>query len=94
MTDAHIHRQINNRLIRIESKLVRGFEELCVNIDADQDWLRVDDVRRQVHVQTIGRSLTVMLSDMAKGGATQVGKEYDIYHNGAYTGSIVFKGLV
>ena len=30
-------RELMNRLVRIESKLVRGFEELGVNIDKDSE---------------------------------------------------------
>ena len=33
------------RLTRIESKLVRGFEELGVSLDVDPDWMTVDDER-------------------------------------------------
>ena len=75
-------RELFNRLVRIESKLVRGFEELGVNIDADSAWLSIDEPSRTVYVSTLGRSVTVLLSDMARAGATQVGKEYNIIHRG------------
>lgn len=84
-------RDIINRLIRIESKLVRGFEELGVNIVSRDDWLSVDDPARTVFVSTLGRSLTVLLSDMDRAGATQVGKEYEIVHKGEIVGTVVFR---
>lgn len=83
-------KELSNRLVRIESKLVRGFEELGVNIDSQPDWLTVDDASRVVYLSTLGRSLTVMQTDMARRGATQVGKEYDIVHRGDLAGTIVF----
>lgn len=87
-------RDVMARLVRIESKLVRGFEELGVNIDTTSDWLRVDDLQRVVYINTLGRSLAVLLTDMARNGATQIGKEYDIVHAGDLIGTIVFRKLV
>jgi hypothetical protein len=87
-------RDVVGRLTRIESKLVRGFEELGVNISTDADWLSVDDAQRCVFVSTIGRSLTVILSDMQRKGATQIGKLYDIVHKGQVVGSIVYKPIM
>ena len=52
---------VTSRLIRIESKLVRGFEELGVSLDVDPDWLTVDNAANTVYVSTIGRSLSVLL---------------------------------
>jgi len=84
-------REIMNRLVRIESKLVRGFEELGVNIDIESDWITVDDASRTVYISTLRRSLTVMLSDMARLGAKQVGKDYSIVHKGTEIGAISFR---
>lgn len=84
-------REIMNRLVRVESKLVRGFEELGVNIDGDEKWLSVDDPAREVLVSTLGRSLLVTLSDMKRAGATQVGKHYDIVHRGDVVGSLLYQ---
>tara|TARA_B110000971_G_scaffold212248_1_gene241477 strand:+ start:660 stop:941 length:282 start_codon:yes stop_codon:yes gene_type:complete len=86
-------RELFTRLVRIESKLVRGFEEIGVNIDADSTWLSIDEPSQTVYVSTLGRSLTVMLSDMARAGATQVGKEYNIVHRGEVVGTIIFSKL-
>lgn len=89
----NLEREIMNRMVRIESKLVRGFEELGVNIDKDNAWLSVDDVQRTVTVTTLGRSLTVLLSDMARQGATQLGKTYEIMHRNTNVGSVVFRHI-
>jgi hypothetical protein len=84
-------RDVINRLIRIESKLVRGFEELGVNIVSRDDWLTVDNAARTVFISTLGRSMTVMLSDMERAGATHVGKEYEIVHKGEVVGTVIFR---
>lgn len=88
---ASFEREVMNRLVRIESKLVRGFEELGVNIDKDADWLTVDDPSRTVFISTTGRSLTVLLSDMVRAGATQVGKEYEVVYKGEVVATVVFQ---
>jgi hypothetical protein len=90
MNDFRSTKELMLRLTRIESKLVRGFEELGVNIDTDRDWLTVDDDQRVVYIATLGRSIMVMLNDMASRGATHVGKEYDIVHKGNVVGTIAF----
>jgi hypothetical protein len=84
-------RDVINRLIRIESKLVRGFEELGVNIVSRDDWLTIDNAARTVFISTLGRSMTVMLSDMERAGATHVGKEYEIVHKGEVVGTVIFR---
>jgi hypothetical protein len=84
------HQELMNRLVRVESKLVRGFEELGVNIDGDNDWLTVDDASRVVYVATLGRSMQVMLTDMVRKGAKHVGKEYDVVHRGNIVATITF----
>jgi len=83
-------RDLQTKATRAETKLVRGFEELGVNISTGDDWLTVDDIDRTVTVTTLGRSTLVMLTDMARRGATQVGKEYTILHRGRVAGSVVF----
>lgn len=87
-------RDMMNRVMRIETKLTRGFEELGVNIDADTEWLTLDEEQCVVYVATMGRSMTVLLSDMARAGAKQEGKHYDIVHRGDVVGSVVFRKIV
>jgi hypothetical protein len=89
----YIDKELINRLTRIETKLVRGFEELGVNIDKDAEWLSVDEPNRVVYISTLGRSITVMLSDMQRGGATKEGDWYDIVHRGVVVGTIMFKKI-
>lgn len=88
-----LEKELLNRLVRIESKLVRGFEELGVNIDKDNEWLTLDEESAVVYVSTLGRSMTVLLSDMARAGASKVGKEYDIVHRGDIIGTITFRKI-
>jgi tRNA A-37 threonylcarbamoyl transferase component Bud32 len=87
-------KEIYNRMARIESKLVRGFEELGVNITTTPDWLTVDDAQRTVYIPSLGRSLMVILTDMARRGATQVGKEYTLVHRGESVGTLIFNPVV
>jgi len=84
---------VERRLVRIESKLVRGFEELGVNIDKDIDWLSVDEPARTIYISTLGRSLTVMLSDMQRNGAAQVGEMYDVVHKGKLVAQLLYNPL-
>lgn len=88
---ASFEREVMNRLVRVESKLVRGFEELGVNIDKDSDWLSVDNAARVVYIATLGRSMTVMLSDMVRMGATDFGKSYDVVHRGELVGTVILR---
>ena len=92
--NANFHKELVNRLTRIETKLVRGFEELGVNIDKDNEWITVDDEARVVYISTLGRSMTVMLSDMARLGATKYGNEYDVVHRGELIGTVVFRKIL
>lgn len=81
---------IKARLTRIESKLVRGFEELGLNIDKDSEWLSVDDAANTVYISTLGRSLMVTLADMQRAGATKVGQHYDVLHRGDLVGTLIY----
>ena len=89
-----IQRGMNNRLTRIESKLVRGFEELGISTDKNPEWLQVDDDAMVVYIDTIGRSIMVMLADMARAGATKFGQSYEIIHNEKSYGFIVLQPIV
>lgn len=83
----------HNAINRIETKLTRFAEELGVNIVSDPDWLTVNDSTRTVYISTLGRSLSVMLHDMKRQGATKVGQYYDIIHRGDAVGQIVFRDI-
>jgi hypothetical protein len=79
-----------HRLMRIESKLVRGFEELGVSLDVDPDWMTVDDEENTVYVSTIGRSLVVVIQEMKARGAEKVGQHYDIVHRGQVVATVLY----
>ena len=79
---------ITSRLIRVESKLVRGFEELGIDLDVNKDWLVVDNEQRSVHLKTLGRSIKVMLEEMKYKGANYYGDVYTMYYQKQQVGSI------
>lgn len=82
---------VTSRLIRLESRLVRGFEELGVSLDVDRDWLTVDDRDGTVYISTLGRSLTVILQEMKARGAKNVGNYYELVHRGEVVGTVLYK---
>ena len=90
----YVDKEIVNRLTRIETKLVRGFEELGVNIDKDAEWLSVDEPNCVVYISTLGRSMAVMLSDMQRGGAAKENNWYDVVHRGVVVGTILFRKMM
>lgn len=91
MSDGQFRYELVNRLTRIESKVARGFEELGINTDKNADWLTVDDASLFVYVDTIGRSLSVLLTDMERAGATHEGSEYTIIHRGDEIGTVTYR---
>jgi hypothetical protein len=82
---------VTSRLIRIESKLVRGFEELGVSLDVDKEWLTVEDETNTVYVSTMGRSIQVIVQEMKARGATKEGEFYDIVKSGKVVGYILYE---
>lgn len=78
------------RLIRLESKLTRGFEELGISLEVDRNWLTVDDEANVVYVSTLGRSIQVMMQEMKAKGATKVGQCYEVVHQGKVAAVIEF----
>ena len=79
---------LDHKLKRIETKIVRFAEEMGIAIDADPDWLSVDDAARIVYVSTLGRSMLVMRTEAIARGATQRGKFYDIVFRGDVHGTL------
>lgn len=82
---------VTSRLIRIESKLVRGFEELGVSLDVDKEWLTVEDESNTVYVSTMGRSIQVIVQEMKARGASKEGEFYDIVKSGKVVGYILYE---
>jgi hypothetical protein len=68
---------------RVESRLVRGFEELGIDLSVEEGWLQIDAVQKIVTLSTMGRSLVVIRQKMKAEGAIP---------NEWYT--LVFKGEV
>ena len=85
--------EIQQRATRTESKLVRFAEELGLNIENDPHWLTVNNETRTVYISTLGRSLLVILTDMKRNGATDVGKTYELVHRGESVGSVVYQEM-
>lgn len=71
---------IENRLVRMETKLIRGFEELGVDTETDPNWLTV--IGDTIEVTTLGRSLMVIIETAKKKGAKIGQQEYVIVHKG------------
>lgn len=82
---------IVNRLVRIESKLVRGFEELGVELGVDKEWLSVEDLSNTVYVSTMGRSMQVIIQEMKARGATKVGEYYEVVCGGEVAAHIKYQ---
>ncbi len=78
------------RLKRIESKLVRGFEELGVGTEVDSNWLSVDNRSKSVTITTMGRSLKVIQQRMKERGASNYGDWYIILFRGDVVANVLF----
>ncbi len=79
---------LEQRLRRMETRLVRGFEELGIDLDVDDDWLTVDEPSRTIYVSTLGRSLVVIRREARRRGASTKNKSYEIVHAGNPVGAI------
>lgn len=86
-----LEQTIEERLVRLETKLTRGFEELGIALESNTTWLTVDEASRIVNLKTDGRSLKVILREMHKRGASSFGEIYQMKMNGRFIGSIVLR---
>ena len=91
---SRLEREVTTRLTRIESKVVRGFEELGISTDKNPDWLTVDEDARVVYVDSLGRSIMVLLNDLARAGAKQYGKHYEVVHKGNTVATVELRKLI
>ena len=82
---------VADRLRRMETKMIRGFEELGVDTDSDPNWLTVDEPSRTLFVATLGRSLLVMRSVAIQRGAKSYDKPYEIVHRGNVVGTLILR---
>jgi hypothetical protein len=94
MNDENIDRAgdetVERRLIRLESKLVRGFEELGVDLDVKRKWLTVDNLSKSVEITTMGRSLLVIQQKMKEKGASNYGEWYKVFYRGGEVARVLF----
>jgi hypothetical protein len=81
---------VERRLIRLESKLVRGFEELGVDLDVKRKWLTVDNLSKSVEITTMGRSLLVIQQKMKEEGASNYGDWYSVFYRGDEVARVLF----
>lgn len=69
------------RLQRIETRLVRGFEELGVKVSDDEDWVKIDHKNYRVVLNGPGRSIrAIQLAIKDDGG--YAGSYYDVIVGG------------
>lgn len=69
---------IENRLTRIETKMIRGFEELGADTNYDPNWLSVEG--GTIYINTMGRSLQVLITTAKKQGARIGERKYDVFY--------------
>lgn len=81
--------EMMSRVVRLETKLVRGFSELGIDLDAEHG-LSLDDEKRILHTSTLGRAHKVMVKAIQDLGGSHFGEEYKIHFNGKFAGTIVF----
>lgn len=73
--------EILQRLRRIETRILRGFEGIGVDTYDSKDWLSLDEATHTIYVSTLGRSIQVV-NDAAKKQGAKVGKTYDVVWRG------------
>lgn len=74
------------RLQRIETRVVRGFTELGAKVTDDEEWCRVDNEKRVVHLKGGGRSIkSIQLAILSAGGYAGY---YDVYIAGEHIGTV------
>ena len=83
--------EYEQRLIRIESRLVRGFEEMGICLELDPDWLTVNESELTVEVSTLGRSYAVLIKEMKARGAKSFGEAYTLIYRRESIGSIILR---
>lgn len=91
MANKSYDNEIIRRIVRLETKLVRGFEEMGIATDENENWLEIDKEKRIVHIKTLGRSLKSMTEKMKNLGANDYNNEYEIFYCNEYYGSIILR---
>ena len=83
-----LEKSLARRLIRTESRLVRGFAELGVDIGGEPGWAELDEQKKIITIDTLGRSLVVLITELERLGANHYGELYTIVYDGEIIGSI------
>lgn len=98
-TDQSISKQIPKlekslaaRLVRLETKLVRGFEEQGIVTELGPDWLWVDHKAGTITIDTLGHSLMAIIKEIRRDGAELL-PEYTIFFDDKAIGSLRLKEL-
>jgi len=82
--------EVVDRLRRLETRLVVGFETLGIDTYDKKDWLEVDEAEGCIYVTTLGRSIQV-INDTAKKLGAKPGKQYEIIWRDEVRGTVVIK---
>ena len=77
---------IERRLIRIETKMVLGFESLGADITPEAAWIAVDPHTGTVMLTTLARSLKVIIENIKK--QHPAGGIYTLIYRGKQIGTI------
>lgn len=73
-------KDIEHTLRRIETRMIRGFNELGTDVLEVPNWLRVDG--NTIYVTSIGHSLMAMIKRAKEKGAKIGEQEYEVVYEG------------
>lgn len=77
---------IESKLTRIETKMIRGFEELGADTSFDHNWLSVEG--NTIYINTLSRSLVVLIATAKKQGAKIGEQKYDVMYRAEIVATI------
>lgn len=89
MSEDRDMRALFERLQRIETRLVAGFEELGVSVTSPEDWCKVDHAEHRVYLRGPSRSIrAIQLAITAAGGDDEF---YYVHYDGEIIATV--KGM-
>lgn len=71
---------------------MRGFAELGVDVGGEPGWADLDEQNKTLTIDTLGRSVVVLIAELERLGAKQYGELYTIVYGGEVIGSIRLGG--
>ena len=77
---------IESKLTRMETKMIRGFEELGADTSFDHNWLSVEG--NTIYINTLSRSLVVLIATAKKQGAKIGEQKYDVMYRAEIVATI------